>query len=1271
MGFCKFFAVTHLSESIYDVQDKDWIIQVVGSLLTFGAIVAYPIACKVTMRYTKSKVIQWTCATTACWVGAMALIPTQASVWLTLLGFGWISGIFSAAKMSTVALESQNSQQSTTSVNAKMSITYILGMICGVVVGTSIAMRFPQATLPILCSVFLICAFQARHLSYSSEDTKSKNAGLDSTLKTSINLFSRYPFHLSASPLLWGLAASLSLSLTAYCETQGFGSAESSSLMSLFAVLGTIAGNLLSTKVKGKTFTHAGIATFSLSLLIITTTTVAQSAHMIDMGYIALSLWMTAMGASFGYATNLIDANFLEWCAKEKCEGPAASIQSFFVGLSCFVIGGLTGLFLYTGILSVEGQFILFCFISLITITLLIAATIQKSEIQDFIRHTLLMILRAVLSLRYKVTIHGLNKLPMDGKGILVLPNHPAEIDPVLVTTAFAHKIHLQPIVIEEFFNMKALRPIMKLINALPMPDLSLGHNAGKVRRMKNSFTQARQDLSQGKSLLMYPSGQLMRSGKEKLGANSGISKLVSGENKPHVIAVRTRGLWGSSFSTALNDGQTPDLFHALKQGIIATLKNFFFFNPRREVEMTIEIIHPEDLNLDTLELNQKLESFYNQNGEETLIACPYSKFWPQQRLNQKISTNESVNHDPKHWDQDLAEAFATKFEFQPKSIQPHTRLADDLAMDSIQRSECLQWLEDEYDITHLQLKDIETMNSLMTAIAEKPQDSAQNQHDDTDSKLTTWEYPSGSGPISPVSPKANNIAIAFLENCERLQNRPMCADAMTGVMSTKRFKTAVLLMAETFKQWPEKRVGLMLPASNAAAISLMALILAKKTPVLLNWTVGQRNLSIACEEAQLDKIICSEQFMNKLKNVDFEELNDNIITLEELSSLNWGWGSKAIAHLNAGSPIADVISHFELSDIQPEHEAILLFTSGSESRPKGVPLSHKNILSNVRSAMDVIPFDEQDVLYGFLPPFHSFGLTVTTIMPLVSGVRVAYHPNPTEYRRIAKGCEGYRITRLCGTPTFISGILNASKDEQLSSIKTFVLGAEKMPSALAERVNALETGAEVLEGYGITECSPVLCLNRPNQSPEGVGQALPNVDIDIVDPDNLESLPQGERGLILAKGPNVFGGYLGERQDPFVTHGGEKWYNTGDLGYISQNGNLILAGRMKRFVKVAGEMVSLPAMEEALLAIAPHSEGPALAIQATEMEDQRPILTLVSTFECSVDTANLQLRKSGFSNVCKINRKLQVESLPLLGTGKINFQGLKELVQKNKNIKP
>jgi len=312
---------------------------------------------------------------------------------------------------------------------------------------------------------------------------------------------------------------------------------------------------------------------------------------------------------------------------------------------------------------------------------------------------------------------------------------------------------------------------------------------------------------------------------------------------------------------------------------------------------------------------------------------------------------------------------------------------------------------------------------------------------------------------------------------------------------------------------------------------------------------------------------------------------------------------------------------------------------------------------------MEVLAFEGQDVLYGFLPPFHSFGFTVTTTLPMVSGLKCAFFPNPNESRRIAYGCARWRVSIMAGTPTFLRGILNAAPGKVFETLRVLVSGAEKAPPELFSQVAQLGHNAQLLEGYGITECSPVVSVGRLNEPHLGVGRPLRDVEILVVNPQDLRPRDRGESGLILISGPNVFPGYLGDAPSPFVEVDGKRWYNSGDIGFMQEQ-NLVIAGRLKRFIKIAGEMISLPAIEEALSTHWPSSGSePVLAVHAQEPADgSRPAIFLFTTLQIDRSEANQVLKDTGLPALARIGKVLQIETMPLLGSGKVDLRALAQM---------
>jgi long-chain-fatty-acid--[acyl-carrier-protein] ligase len=417
-------------------------------------------------------------------------------------------------------------------------------------------------------------------------------------------------------------------------------------------------------------------------------------------------------------------------------------------------------------------------------------------------------------------------------------------------------------------------------------------------------------------------------------------------------------------------------------------------------------------------------------------------------------------------------------------------------------------------------------------------------------------------------------------------------------------------------------------------------------------------------ERAALQVILTSLRFVDNA-DAPFEELERFFVFLENLRREQFTFRRKLGAALRARRN-ADVLARqYKLGRIGADDPAVILFTSGSETLPKGVPLTHANLMENMKATVSEAHVTSRERMYGFLPPFHSFGINATALTPLLAGVRVAHYPNPTDARRIAFGIQRYGITLVAGTPTFLRGIVQAARPGQLDTVNLFVAGAEKAPAELQELVAALGTNARLREGYGITECSPIVSLARPYETPVGVGRPLPNVDMQIVNVETHAPLPQGETGMILVSGPSIFSGYIGDDvPDPFVELDGKRWYVTGDLGYLDRDGNLTIAGRLKRFVKIGGEMISLPALEDVLTTRWPGTdEGPRVAVASREREGERPLICAFTTLDTDVDEINSVLRDSGFSALARVHRVRKLDAIPLLGTGKVDYRHLQELI--------
>ncbi|NLF40098.1 AMP-binding protein, partial [bacterium] len=729
---------------------------------------------------------------------------------------------------------------------------------------------------------------------------------------------------------------------------------------------------------------------------------------------------------------------------------------------------------------------------------------------------------QGLLWLRYRVEVRGLERIPRR-RGTLIMPNHPAEIDPVIVTALFWRRFTPRPVMLEDFYTIPGLNALFKVLRAIAVPNMEYGQSSFKLRRLEHSLESVITALEHGDNVLMYPAGRLWRQDHEVIGGASAMHMILQRIPDLPMVLVRTRGLWGSSFSWAFNNGR-PSLAQAFGNGAKALLKNLIFFTPRRRVTITCEPAPPGFPRTgDKAAINAWLDAWYNAEGPDALTLVPYS-LWSRTppKIAQKGQAEEAdLSRVPDAVKNAVSADIAKMLKCDPAAVSAGKSLRADLGMDSLQLAEVVWWLDEKFGVTEIDLNELTTVGAVMAIAAGGT--AGGEAHIEPAPKA--WRI-GAHRPLPAVAP-GETIQEAFLRTCDRMGSCPACADDLSGVTTFRKLKTGALALADVVRELPGERVGVMLPASVAADVVILGVLLAGKVPVMINWTLGERNLQHVVDASGVTTVLSSYRFIERLDNVELAPVEPMLVFLEEVRRDRITLGAKLKAAWHARASAGRLLARYPCSSCSGDDPAVILFTSGSENRPKGVPLTHHNILSNIRGALKAFPFSHRDVLYGFLPPFHSFGFTVSSIAPAVTGLLACHHPNPTEGRRLARGIAKWKPTLLCGTPTFIKGILRVASPKQLASMRYFVAGAEKAPDDLFDAVDRLGTGACVLEGYGITECSPVLTLNRPGDPRDGVGLPLDGVELRIVNIDSREPLPPGQQGLVLARGPNVFNGYL------------------------------------------------------------------------------------------------------------------------------------------------
>lgn len=889
-------------------------------------------------------------------------------------------------------------------------------------------------------------------------------------------------------------------------------------------------------------------------------------------------------------------------------------------------------------------------------------------------------LMRLILAFRYRVKVKGLENLDSTTLskpgGILFLPNHPTVfVDPTLVVISVWKKFPIRPLIVEYMYYLPIVNTIMRHLNALPIPNFVTASNSLKKKKADQVMDQVIEGLKRKENFLIYPAGKVKHQAREII-AGSGVPRILQSFPDTNVVLVRTTGLWGSSFSRAIT-GTTPFMFANIFKGIGKAFKSLLFFLPKREV--TLEFVPaPADFPYQgtRLEINQYLEKWYNrpdglsqQTGDEpgeTLKLVSYS-VWreelPEIVCAQKTQGDIEISTIPSAI-QDKVKAKLFEMTQMPKEkITPEMNLGCDLGLDSLDNAELIAFLDDQYEVTGVPVSELTTVGKLMGLAAKQVAFGEKVEEEIHD--LSAWFKSSPRGEV-PL-PQGKTVHEAFLNTCQRMKSSIACGDLRAGVLTYDQVKLRVLLLAEYIRQQPGEYIGILLPSSVAAYLTVLACQLAGKIPLMINWTIGPRHLETVVSLSKLQLVLSSWAFIDRLENVDLNGIEDLIVMLEDAAIRHFSVIDKLKAYFRSKKSTNSILKLFNVEAKSEDDQAVLLFTSGTESTPKGVPLTHKNILTNQTACILEVKPDPNDILLGILPPFHSFGFTLSGLLPLIAGFRAAYYPDPTDGKGVAKSIERWKATILCGAPSFLKGALKNGLPDQLKSLRLCFTGAEKAPPDLFQMVKQLDH-CTLGEGYGITECSPVLTINLTGASEKGVGKVIPGSELCIVKLDTHEPVPQGEQGLILARGPNIFTGYLNVGlSSPFVTVNGKEWYSTGDLGYLDGEGNLTLSGRLKRFIKVGGEMISLAAIEEALhksvdLVCSSQKEleqGPTLAVCAKEEPGEKPKIFVFTRFISSVEVLNKTLKEAGFSNLVKIFKVEQMAEIPIMGTGKINYRAL------------
>lgn len=519
------------------------------------------------------------------------------------------------------------------------------------------------------------------------------------------------------------------------------------------------------------------------------------------------------------------------------------------------------------------------------------------------------------------------------------------------------------------------------------------------------------------------------------------------------------------------------------------------------------------------------------------------------------------------------------------------------------------------------------------------------------------------------------HLGTACLRGLKKRSRDIAVIDGMDHSQLTRGTLLAVAIALSRYikHECPHHRIGIVLPPGKGAVIANLAVALAGKVPVNLNFTAGRSAVSAAMRIGHVQHCITAHAFAKRIGEFPWPQ---NVLFLEDL-----------IPKLKPRVVLWRIVSALlPTSILRPilgiprkggHDEAVVLFTSGSSGEPKGVVLSHHNVLGNVSQFAIMLSLSRKDAILACLPFFHSFGCTVTLWYPLIEGIRAITYPNPLDVAKNAELIERYKVTLFCSTPTFLRGYLRKAEPSQLASIELLVTGAEKLPNELADTFFE-KFGIQVLQGYGLTETAPVVSVNLPDPKPfrasdkvqpsnrrGSVGKLAPGMAAQIRDPETDEMLSLHDTGMLWLKGPNIFDGYLDDPKKTVevIVDG---WFKTGDLARFDEDGFLFIEGRLSRFSKIGGEMVPHETIESKLYEVfeLPKDER-VVAIAGVPDEAKGEALVLLTTLDLDVSQVRTKLTEAGMPNLWVPKKIKRVEAIPVLASGKLDLGACKELALK------
>jgi len=502
----------------------------------------------------------------------------------------------------------------------------------------------------------------------------------------------------------------------------------------------------------------------------------------------------------------------------------------------------------------------------------------------------------------------------------------------------------------------------------------------------------------------------------------------------------------------------------------------------------------------------------------------------------------------------------------------------------------------------------------------------------------------------------------SFIKTAKKNFSKIVQEDSSGMSLTFGQTLTAGILLSKQIRNFEGENIALMFPASVGGALAYIATSFSGKTPVGLNFIAGREEQDWVMDTCEIKTIFTSRVFIQKAeiqedpRMIFIEDLKERTSKLEKL-----------LTYFSCKIKSSQSLIRKYKEYNSPDKTAIILFTSGSESHPKGVPLTNRNIYVTIRNYSTVFQPIPEDKILGTLPFFHVFGFVACLWLPLIMGMGAFYHPNPTDYERLGKIVHRYRITMLLGTSTLYRGYTKRWNMEQVSSVRLAFAGAEKLNENVRKKFKE-KLGINILEAYGVTESCSCITVNYPNDFCYGsVGRLLPDVQCKIVNTDTYEELQSGEEGLILVKGPNVMNGYY---KSPELTgrafHDG--FYITGDIGKF-ENGFLYITDRLKRFAKIGGEMIPLSPIEDKLSHVLDeHTDDEkrkCAVVNIPHAQKGEQLIAVVVEKNPDKLSLNRKLDSLGLTHLSQPDHYMPIDSIPMLPSGKVDYKSIKNMAMK------